>query len=190
MLQENEIFETEQLDLNSVGRVVSMADGIATVVGLHGVLAGELVTFGEIEGLALNVEKRYTRIVVFASESSIKQGDIVTRTESIVNVPVGFELLGRVVDSLGLPLDGGEPISADDFSDVDIKAPGIITRRSVHQPLQTGIVAIDAMIPIGRGQRELIIGDRQTGKTTIAIDTIINNHQPSDLIGDGPVDLG
>lgn len=167
-----------------------MADGVATVSGLHGVLAGELVTFGEIQGLALNVEKRFVKVVVFASENSIKQGDIVERTESIVNVPVGFELLGRVVDSLGNPLDGGDEINADDFCDVDIKAPGIITRKSVHQPLQTGILAIDAMIPIGRGQRELIIGDRQTGKTTIAIDTIINNHQPSMQIGNSALELG
>ena len=191
MLRENEILDTESLDLNSVGRVVSMADGVATVSGLHGVLAGELVTFSNsIEGLALNVEKRYVKVVVFASENAIKQGDIVERTESIVNVPVGFELLGRVVDSLGNPLDGGDEINADDFSDVDIKAPGIITRKSVHQPLQTGILAIDAMIPIGRGQRELIIGDRQTGKTTIAVDTIINNHQPSMLVGNVSLELG
>src|SRR6185437_15358071 len=191
MLRENEILDTESLDLNSVGRVVSMADGVATVSGLHGVLAGELVTFSNsIEGLALNVEKRYVKVVVFASENAIKQGDIVERTESIVNVPVGFELLGRVVDSLGNPLDGGDEINADDFSDVDIKAPGIITRKSVHQPLQTGILAVDAMIPIGRGQRELIIGDRQTGKTTIAVDTIINNHQPSVLGGSAVFDLG
>jgi F0F1-type ATP synthase alpha subunit len=178
----NEIIQDDYLDLNEQGRVISMADGVATVSGLHGVLAGELVTFGDIQGLALNVEKRFVKVVIFAAENSVKQGDIVERTESIVNVPVGFELLGRVVDSLGNPLDGGEDIDADDYSDVDIKAPGIITRKSVHQPLQTGILAIDAMIPVGRGQRELIIGDRQTGKTTIAIDTIINNHQPSDLV--------
>jgi len=190
MLRENETLDVESLDLNSVGRVVSMADGVATVSGLHGVLAGELVSFGDIQGLALNVEKRFVKVVVFASENTIKQGDMVERTESIVNVPVGFELLGRVVDSLGNPLDGDDEINADDFSDVDIKAPGIITRKSVHQPLQTGILAIDAMIPIGRGQRELIIGDRQTGKTTIAIDTIINNHQPSMLVGNVSLELG
>jgi F-type H+-transporting ATPase subunit alpha len=130
------------------------------------------------------------KVVVFASENSIKQGDIVTRTETIVNVPVGFETLGRVVDALGNPIDGGTAdINADDFCDVDIKAPGIITRKSVHQPLQTGILAIDAMIPIGRGQRELIIGDRQTGKTTIAVDTIINNHQPNVLSVDGFINI-
>jgi F-type H+-transporting ATPase subunit alpha len=190
MLYENDIVNTETLDLNSRGMVVSMADGVATVAGLQDVLAGELVSFGEVQGLALNVEKRFVKVVVFASENTIKQGDIVERTESIVNVPVGFELLGRVVDSLGNPLDGGDEINADEYSDVDIKAPGIITRKSVHQPLQTGILAIDAMIPIGRGQRELIIGDRQTGKTTIAIDTIINNHQPSLLVANASFELG
>lgn len=190
MLYENDMLNTETLDLNSRGMVVSMADGVATVAGLQDVLAGELVSFGEVQGLALNVEKRFVKVVVFASENTIKQGDIVERTESIVNVPVGFELLGRVVDSLGNPLDGGDEINADEYSDVDIKAPGIITRKSVHQPLQTGILAIDAMIPIGRGQRELIIGDRQTGKTTIAIDTIINNHQPSLLVANASFELG
>jgi F-type H+-transporting ATPase subunit alpha len=190
MLYENDVLNTETLDLNSRGMVVSMADGVATVAGLQDVLAGELVSFGEVQGLALNVEKRFVKVVVFASENTIKQGDIVERTESIVNVPVGFELLGRVVDSLGNPLDGGDEINADEYSDVDIKAPGIITRKSVHQPLQTGILAIDAMIPIGRGQRELIIGDRQTGKTTIAVDTIINNHQPSLLVGNVSFELG
>ncbi len=190
MLYESDILNTETLDLNSRGMVVSMADGVATVAGLQDVLAGELVSFGEVQGLALNIEKRFVKVVVFASENTIKQGDIVERTESIVNVPVGFELLGRVVDSLGNPLDGGDEINADEYSDVDIKAPGIITRKSVHQPLQTGILAIDAMIPIGRGQRELIIGDRQTGKTTIAVDTIINNHQPSLLVSNVSFELG
>lgn len=190
MIRNDVTLEEDILDLNAQGRVVSMADGVATVSGLHGVLAGELVAFGEVQGLALNVEKRFVKVVIFAAENTVKQGDIVERTESIVNVPVGFELLGRVVDSLGNPMDGGDDINADDFSDVDIKAPGIITRKSVHQPLQTGILAVDAMIPIGRGQRELIIGDRQTGKTTIAIDTIINNHQPSVLGGSAAFDLG
>lgn len=190
MVRSDVILEEDILDLNAQGRVVSMADGVATVSGLHGVLAGELISCGEVQGLALNVEKRFVKVVIFAAENTVKQGDIVERTESIVNVPVGFELLGRVVDSLGNPMDGGEDINADDFSDVDIKAPGIITRKSVHQPLQTGILAVDAMIPIGRGQRELIIGDRQTGKTTIAVDTIINNHQPSVLGGSASFDLG
>lgn len=183
LIVNDDVLNEDDLDLIEYGRVLSMADGIATVSGLPGVLAGELLTLGsDVQGLALNVEKRFVKVVIFAAENTIKQGDIVERTESIVNVPVGFELLGRVVDSLGNPLDGGEEIIPDDFSDVDIKAPGIITRKSVHQPLQTGILAIDAMIPVGRGQRELIIGDRQTGKTTIAIDTIINNHQPSVLV--------
>lgn len=190
MIRNDVVLEEDILDLNAQGRVVSMADGVATVSGLHGVLAGELISCGEVQGLALNVEKRFVKVVIFAAENTVKQGDIVERTESIVNVPVGFELLGRVVDSLGNPMDGGEDINADDFSDVDIKAPGIITRKSVHQPLQTGILAVDAMIPIGRGQRELIIGDRQTGKTTIAVDTIINNHQPSVLGGSASFDLG
>jgi len=190
MIRNDVVLEDDILDLNAQGRVVSMADGVATVSGLHGVLAGELVQIGEVQGLALNIEKRFVKIVIFAAEYAVKQGDIVERTESIVNVPVGFELLGRVVDSLGNPIDGGDDINADDYSDVDIKAPGIITRKSVHQPLQTGILAVDAMIPIGRGQRELIIGDRQTGKTTIAVDTIINNHQPSILGGNTSYDLG
>lgn len=184
------IVNDDTVNLDEMGVVVSVADGIATVSGLRGVLAGELVTFGEVQGLALNVEKRFVKVVVFAAEHTVKQGDVVERTESIVDVPVGFELLGRVVDSLGNTLDGGEEISADDYCDVDIKAPGIITRKSVHQPLQTGILAIDAMIPIGRGQRELIIGDRQTGKTTIAVDAIINNHQPSILVNDTAIEFG
>jgi len=183
LVQDNpDEIEESFVEFNEFGEVVSISDGVATVSGLHNVLAGELISFGEVQGLALNVEKRYVKVVIFASEYSVKQGDLAERTESIVNVPVGFELLGRIVDSLGNPLDGKDEINADDFADVDIKAPGIITRKSVHQPLQTGILAIDAMIPIGRGQRELIIGDRQTGKTTIAIDTIINNHQPSQSI--------
>jgi len=186
MIQSNE--ENDQYSLVEYGTVISMADGIATVSGLPGVLAGELVTFGDIQGLALNIEKRYVKIVVFASESNIKQGDICERTESIINIPVGFDFLSRIVDSLGNPLDNDEEIEPDDYYDVDIKAPGIITRQSVHQPLQTGIISIDSMIPIGRGQRELIIGDRQTGKTTIAIDTIINSHQPNIQMYDSDID--
>ena len=164
------------LNFNEFGNVISVADGIATVNGLYNVAAGELVTINDISGIALNIEKRFVKVVIFANESSIKQGDIAVRGGSLINVPVGFNTLGRIVDSLGNVIDGGDAIVAEDYSEVDIKAPGIITRKSVHEPLQTGILAIDAMIPIGRGQRELIIGDRQTGKTTIAIDTIINNH--------------
>jgi len=153
-----------------------MADGVATVAGLDNVLSGELVVLNStIKGLALNIEKRYVKVVIFGNESSVSQGDIVERTASIVNVPVGVNLLGRIVDALGNPLDDAGDIEADGFADVDVKAPGIITRKSVHEPMQTGIIAVDSMVPIGRGQRELIIGDRQTGKTTIAIDTIINH---------------
>lgn len=125
--------------------------------------------------MALNIEKRYVKVVIFANESSVAQGDLCERTSSIVNVPTGMDLLGRIVDALGNPLDDAGDIVADNFSEVDVKAPGIISRKSVHEPMQSGITAIDSMVPIGRGQRELIIGDRQTGKTTIAIDTIINH---------------
>jgi len=153
-----------------------MSDGVATVAGLDNVVSGELVVLnGSVKGLALNIEKRYVKVVIFANESYVAQGDIVERTESIVSVPVGVGMLGRVVDALGNPLDDAGDIEADSFSDVEVKAPGIISRKSVHQPMQSGITAIDAMVPIGRGQRELIIGDRQTGKTTIAIDAIINH---------------
>jgi len=154
-----------------------MADGVATVAGLDYVLSGELLNIGStgVKGLALNVEKRYVKVVIFAGESSVSQGDLVTRTDSIVSVPVGMELLGRIVDALGNPLDDNGDIVIDSFADVDVKAPGIIARKSVHEPMQSGITSIDAMVPVGRGQRELIIGDRQTGKTTIIIDTIINH---------------
>jgi len=156
-----------------------MADGVITVVGLDNVLSGELLQLngsaGMVQGLALNIEKRFIRVVVFINESSVAQGDVVTRTENIVSVPVGMGLLGRIVDALGSPIDDAGDVVYDSLSDVDVKAPGIIARKSVHQPMQSGITSIDAMVPIGRGQRELIIGDRQTGKTTIAIDTIINH---------------
>lgn len=165
-----------EVNFTEQGKVVAIADGIATINGLYNVAAGELVKINNVSGIALNIEKRFVKVVIFASEDAVKQGDIATRSGSLINVPVGFNVLGRVVDSLGNSIDDGPAIIADAYADVDIKAPGIITRKSVHEPLQTGILAIDAMIPIGRGQRELIIGDRQTGKTTIAIDTIINNH--------------
>jgi proton translocating ATP synthase F1 alpha subunit len=153
-----------------------MADGVAVVAGLDNVLSGEMLQFSSgVRGLALNVERRYVKIVIFGSQTEVAQGDIVQRTSSIVNVPIGFNLLGRIVDALGNPLDDAGDIEADSFADVDVKAPGIITRKSVHEPMSTGIIAVDAMVPIGRGQRELIIGDRQTGKTTIAVDTIINH---------------
>jgi len=168
---------TNVTDWKERGVVVRMADGVATVHGLENVLAGELVTLGSggVQGLALNLERRSVKVVVFANEASVHQGDLVQRTEQIVSVPTGIELLGRIVDSLGNPIDDLSDILVSDFSVVDLKAPGIVTRKRVHEPLQTGITAIDAMIPIGRGQRELIIGDRQTGKTTIAIDTIMNH---------------
>jgi len=158
-----------------------MADGVATVAGLDNVLAGELVVLnGSVKGLALNIEKRYVKVVIFGNEASVSQGDVVECTSSIVNVPVGMNLLGRIVDSLGNPLDDAGDIEADSFSEVDIKAPGIISRKSVHEPVSTGITAIDSMVPVGRGQRELCIGDRQTGKTTIAVDAIINHRNLKD----------
>jgi proton translocating ATP synthase F1 alpha subunit len=153
-----------------------MADGVAVVAGLDNVLSGEMLQFSSgVRGLALNVERRYVKIVIFGSQTDVSQGDVVQRTASIVNVPIGFNMLGRIVDALGNPLDDAGDIEADSFADVDVKAPGIITRKSVHEPMSTGIIAVDAMVPIGRGQRELIIGDRQTGKTTIAVDAIINH---------------
>jgi F0F1-type ATP synthase alpha subunit len=161
-----------------------MSDGIATVAGLENVVSGELVVIdNSIKALALNIEKRFVKCVVFGSENLVGQGAIVERTSSIVSVPVGPDLLGRVVDALGNPLDDAGDIVADNFSSVDVKAPGIITRKSLHQPMQTGITSIDAMVPIGRGQRELIIVDRQVGKTTIAVDCMIHhrNLNPNSL---------
>jgi proton translocating ATP synthase F1 alpha subunit len=181
VLQINDIRMTKNENVGSVnwqdqGIVVSVADGIAIIDGIFDVAAGELVIFNdEIQGLALNIEKRFTKAVILADEASVMQGDLVTRSHAIASVPVGPEMLGRVVDALGNPVDDGQDIEVDDFEEVDIKAPGIITRKSVCEPLQTGILSVDAMIPIGRGQRELIIGDRQTGKTTIAVDTILNH---------------
>lgn len=168
-----------QINWNSYGVVVKLADGIATIEGLNDVLVGERVIIGNsnIEALVLNIEHRHSKAVVFGNEREIGQGDLVQRTNSIISVPTGLNLLGRVVDALGYPIDGlGDvEINEEDFTEVEVKAPGIITRKSVHEPLQTGITAIDAIIPVGRGQRELIIGDRQTGKTTIAIDVILNH---------------
>lgn len=145
---------------------------------MNDVLAGERVIIGDgVEALVLNIENRYSKAVIFGNERDIQQNDLVQRTNSIMSVPTGLNILGRVVDALGYPIDGLEEIEVaeEDFSEVEVKAPGIITRKSVHEPLQTGITAIDAIIPVGRGQRELIIGDRQTGKTTIAVDTILNH---------------
>ena len=162
-------------EIAEIGKVLSVGDGVARVYGLDNVQAGEMVEFpGGIRGMALNLETDNVGVVIFGDDRSIKEGDIVKRTGAIVEVPVGPELLGRVVDALGNPIDGKGPINAKLKSRVDVKAPGIIPRQSVHEPMQTGIKAIDALVPVGRGQRELIIGDRQTGKTAVAIDAILN----------------
>jgi len=161
--------------VSEVGQVLSVGDGIARVYGLDQVQAGEMVEFpGGIRGMALNLEQDNVGVVIFGDDRNIREGDTVKRTGQIVEVPIGKGLLGRVVDPLGNPLDGKGPIETDARQQVDVKAPGIIPRRSVSEPMQTGLKAIDALIPVGRGQRELIIGDRQTGKTAIAIDTILN----------------
>jgi F-type H+-transporting ATPase subunit alpha len=163
------------IDVAQVGKVLSVGDGVARVYGLDNVQAGELVEFSSgVKGMALNLEEDNVGVVIFGSDQEIKEGDIVKRTESIVSVPVGKELLGRVVDALGEPIDGLGAIKAKQYSRSDIKAPGIIARKPVNEPVQTGLKIVDSLIPIGRGQRELIIGDRQTGKTAIILDTIIN----------------
>ena len=162
-------------EILEVGQVLSVGDGIARVYGLDNVQAGELVEFSDgTKGMALNLESDNVGIVLFGNDSGIKEGDTVKRTNSIVDVPVGKELLGRVVDALGNPIDGKGAINSDKRSRIEVKAPGIIPRQSVSEPMQTGLKAIDSLIPVGRGQRELIIGDRQTGKTAVAIDAIIN----------------
>ena len=167
-------FGTEA-QVSEVGQVLSVGDGIARVYGLDNVQAGEMVEFnGGIKGMALNLEVDNVGIVIFGSDSSIKEGDTVRRTGTIVDVPVGRGLLGRVVDALGNPIDGKGPIESTERRRVETKAPGIIPRKSVHEPMQTGLKALDALVPVGRGQRELIIGDRQTGKTAVALDTFIN----------------
>ena len=164
-----------RLQMNEIGTVLTIGDGVARVFGLKNVLAGELVEFeGGVKGMVLNLEANNVGIVVLGNDSTIKEGSTVKRTEKIVSVPVGDALLGRVVNAIGEPIDGQGEINAKEFRNVEVKAPGIVTRKSVHEPMQTGIKAIDAMIPIGRGQRELIIGDRKTGKTAVAVDTIIN----------------
>ena len=164
-----------EAEVTEVGQVLSVGDGIARVYGLDNVQAGEMVEFENgVRGMALNLESDNVGIVIFGSDRDIKEGQTVKRTGAIVDVPVGKELLGRVVDALGNPIDGKGPINAAKRARVDVKAPGIIPRKSVHEPMATGLKAIDALIPIGRGQRELIIGDRQTGKTAIALDTILN----------------
>jgi len=171
----------QEAEVAEVGRVLSVGDGIARVYGLDNVQAGEMVEFpGGIRGMALNLEADNVGIVIFGSDRDIKEGDVVKRTKSIVDVPIGDELLGRVVDGLGNPLDGKGPINAKKRAVSDSKAPGIIPRKSVHEPMATGLKSVDAMIPIGRGQRELIIGDRQTGKTAVALDTILNQKSYND----------
>src|SRR5438067_2207745 len=165
----------KEAEVSEIGQVLSVGDGIARVYGLDNVQAGEMVEFpGGIRGMALNLESDNVGVVIFGSDRDIKEGDTVKRTGAIVEVPVGKELLGRVVDALGNPIDGKGPIKSSERRRVDVKAPGIIPRKSVHEPMSTGLKAVDALIPIGRGQRELIIGDRQTGKTAIILDTILN----------------
>ncbi len=171
----------QEAEVAEVGRVLSVGDGIARIYGLDNVQAGEMVEFpGGIRGMALNLESDNVGVVIFGSDRDIKEGDTVKRTKSIVDVPVGDELLGRVVDGLGNPLDGKGPIKTKARAIADSKAPGIIPRKSVHEPMATGLKSVDAMIPIGRGQRELIIGDRQTGKTAVALDTILNQKSYND----------
>jgi F-type H+-transporting ATPase subunit alpha len=165
----------QEAQVSEIGQVLSVGDGIARVYGLDKVQAGEMVEFpGGIRGMALNLEADNVGVVIFGDDRGIKEGDTVKRTGAIVDVPVGKGLLGRVVDGLGNPIDGKGPIKSDKRARVDVKAPGIIPRKSVHEPMATGLKAVDALIPIGRGQRELIIGDRQTGKTAVALDTILN----------------
>jgi len=165
----------ETLNVDEVGRVLSIGDGIARVYGLSKVQAGEMVEFASgVKGMALNLENDNVGVVCFGSDTEIGEGDVVKRTGSIVDVPVGRGMLGRVVDGLGNPIDGKGPLKDVKPRRVELKAPGIIARKSVHEPMQTGLKAVDSLVPIGRGQRELIIGDRQTGKTAIAIDTILN----------------
>ncbi len=174
LAQELERYEAK-LETKSVGTVLSVGDGIARVWGLEDAMAGELIQFpGDVKGMVLNLEEDNVGVVLFGSDKNIKEGDRVERTNRIASVPVGKTMIGRVVNALGEPVDGKGPIGSDKFRNIEFKAPGVIDRQPVKEPLQTGIKAIDSMIPIGRGQRELIIGDRQTGKTTIALDTIIN----------------
>ena len=174
----------DDTEVAEVGKVLSVGDGIARVYGLDKVQAGEMVEFpGGTMGMALNLEIDNVGVVIFGSDRDIKEGDLVKRTSSIVDVPVGMDLLGRVVDGLGNPVDGKGPIKSKTRSVADVKAPGIIPRKSVHEPMATGLKSVDSLIPIGRGQRELIIGDRQTGKTAVAIDTILNQKSYNDAAG-------
>ncbi|KAJ1952612.1 Alpha subunit of the F1 sector of mitochondrial F1F0 ATP synthase, partial [Linderina pennispora] len=181
ILEERILGAANKVDLQETGRVLSVGDGIARVYGLKNVQAEEMVEFSSgVQGMALNLEADNVGIVVFGNDRLIKEGDTVKRTGSIVDVPVGEGLLGRVVDALGNPIDGKGPIKAAKRSRAMVKAPGIIPRQSVHEPMQTGTKSIDSMLPIGRGQRELIIGDRQTGKTSVTLDTILNQKRWND----------
>lgn len=165
----------DALEVSETGTIITVGDGIALIYGLENAMAGELLLFpGNVYGMALNLEEEHVGAVIMGSDTDIKEGDEVKRTGRIVEVPVGDCMLGRVVNALGQAIDGGDPIRSDKFRPVERVAPGVMTRKSVHQPLQTGLKCIDSMIPIGKGQRELIIGDRQTGKTAIAVDTILN----------------
>jgi len=178
-------FGTEA-EVSEVGQVLSVGDGIARVYGLDNVQAGEMVEFpGGISGMALNLEADNVGVVIFGDDRDIKEGDTVKRSGEIVDVPVGKGLLGRVVDALGNPIDGKGPIESTERRLVEVKAPGIIPRKSVHEPMQTGLKALDSLVPIGRGQRELIIGDRQTGKTAVALDTFINQKQINESDDEG-----
>ena len=173
-----------EAEVTEVGKVLSVGDGIARVHGLDEVKAGEMVEFpGGIAGMALNLERDNVGVVIFGSDRTIKEGDIVKRTGSIVDVPVGKGMLGRVVDALGNPIDGKGALKNVKRTRVEAKAPGIMPRQSVNEPMQTGLKAIDSLIPVGRGQRELIIGDRQTGKTAIAIDTFLNQKSTNENAG-------
>src|ERR1700742_3093168 len=164
-----------EAEVSEVGTVLSVGDGIARIYGLDNVQAGEMVEFENgTKGMALNLEADNVGVVIFGSDAEISEGSSVKRTGTIVDVPIGKGLLGRVVDALGNPIDGKGPIESTERRRVEVKAPGIIPRKSVHEPVQTGLKALDALVPIGRGQRELIIGDRQTGKTAVALDTFIN----------------
>src|SRR3989338_1269396 len=172
--KELEGFETE-LKMEDTGTILQIGDGIARIYGLEKIMAGELLEFpGGVMGMVMNLEKDNVGAVLFGPDTDIKEGDIVRRTGKIAQVPVGNALIGRVVDALGRPVDGEGPIVTDKFRPVEGRAPNVVQRQPVKEPLQTGLKAIDSMIPIGRGQRELIIGDRQTGKTALAVDTIIN----------------
>merc|ERR1712200_191182 len=181
ILEDRVLGAAPAVNLEETGRVLSIGDGIARVYGLKNIQAEEMVEFSSgLKGMALNLEPDNVGVVVFGNDKLIKEGDVVKRTGAIVDVPVGSELLGRVVDALGNPIDGAGPLNAKARQRVGVKAPGIIPRQSVKEPMQTGIKAVDSLVPIGRGQRELIIGDRQTGKTAVAIDAIINQKRFND----------